>query len=178
MSLHLAIIRRVRPGCEAEFERAIREFFRASFGPGVEGAHLLTPLPGSGSREYGILRTFASEADRAAFYASPAFAAWSRRVGPLTEGDARQRELHGLEGWFRTSGKPPPRWKMALVTFVGVYLVTLALALLLTPHLRDWPLTLANAVFNVVVVGLLTWVVMPALTRLVRPWLHPLRTVS
>lgn len=173
MPIHLAITRRVRPGCEAEFERAIREFFHSSFvSDGVLGAHLLSPLPGTGSREYGILRTFASEGDRAAFYQSPAFQAWERKVGLLTEGHPRYRELHGLEAWFGQSDTPPPRWKMALTTFVGVYTVTLPLSLTLGPWLQTWPLPLANAAFNLAVVPLLTWAVMPALTRVVRPWLH------
>ncbi|HRE79446.1 MAG TPA: hypothetical protein PLN52_00290 [Opitutaceae bacterium] len=171
MPVHLAITRRVRPGCEAAFERAVRDFFRDSFGNGVQGAHLLSPVPGSGSREYGVLRTFASEAERAAFYRSPIFRAWEDKVLTLTEGPAQQRQLHGLEAWFH-SGGPPPRWKMAVITYIGVYGITLLLTQTLTPLLKDWPLLLANGVFNLVVVGLLTWVVMPLLTLFSRPWLH------
>ena len=68
MPIHIAITRRVRPGCEAEFEAALREFFQTSFGHGgVLGASMLTPPPGSESREFGILRTFRNEAERDAF---------------------------------------------------------------------------------------------------------------
>jgi antibiotic biosynthesis monooxygenase (ABM) superfamily enzyme len=39
MPIHIAITRRARPGCEAEFQVALREFFQASFGHGgVRGA--------------------------------------------------------------------------------------------------------------------------------------------
>jgi antibiotic biosynthesis monooxygenase (ABM) superfamily enzyme len=31
MAIHIAITRRVRPGCEAEFQAALRGFFQASF---------------------------------------------------------------------------------------------------------------------------------------------------
>ncbi|MBL9204647.1 MAG: hypothetical protein JNN01_06155 [Opitutaceae bacterium] len=178
MPIHLAITRRVRPGCEAEFERSIREFFQASFVQGgVWGAHLLAPLPGSNSRDYGILRTFASDDDRAAFYQSPAFQAWERTVRPLTEGVPHQRVLHGLEAWFGSEGAPP-RWKMALLTFVGVYGITLVLTLTLAPWLSTWPLPMGHAVFTLVVVSLLTWAVMPGLARIARPWLHPVRSVA
>ena len=62
MSIHIAITRRVRPGCEAEFQRALREFFQASFAHGgVLGATMIVPPPGSDSREFGILRSFANE---------------------------------------------------------------------------------------------------------------------
>jgi antibiotic biosynthesis monooxygenase (ABM) superfamily enzyme len=71
MPVHIAISRRVRAGCEVEFQQALREFFPTSFSHGgVWGASMLTPPPGSDSREYGILRTFANEAERDAFYES------------------------------------------------------------------------------------------------------------
>ena len=47
MPIHIAITRRVRAGCEAEFQSALREFFQTSFGhAGVLGAHLLVPPAG------------------------------------------------------------------------------------------------------------------------------------
>ena len=77
MPIHIAITRRVRPGCEAEFQQALREFFQTSFAHGcVLGATMIVPPPGSDSREFGILRTFADEKERDAFYASPIFKAW------------------------------------------------------------------------------------------------------
>ena len=65
MSIHIAITRRVRPGREAEFQVALREFFQTSFAHGgVLGATMIVPPPGSDSREFGILRTFADEKER------------------------------------------------------------------------------------------------------------------
>jgi uncharacterized protein len=125
MPIHIAITRQVRPGCEAEFQQALREFFQTSHAhPAVLGATMLTPSPGSGSREYGILRTFTNEKERDEFYASPMFQAWEERAGPLTDGGWSYHQLHGLEAWFRSPGGPPPRWKMALVTLLGVYPVS------------------------------------------------------
>src|SRR5258708_1553594 len=128
MPVHIAITRRVRPGCEAEFQEGLREFLQSSFArEGVWGASMLAPPPGSSSREFGILRTFADETERDAFYKSAVFATWEQRARTLTEGEAVYRQLHGLEAWFRASDSPPPRWKMAVVTFVGVYVITLFL---------------------------------------------------
>ena len=174
MPVHVAITRRVRPGCEAEFQQALRKFFQASFAEGgVWGANMLTPPPGSNSREFGILRTFADEHERDAFYASPMFKAWEERARTLTEGEPEYRELHGLEAWFRSPGNPPPRWKMAVATFLGVLPVAMILNLTLGPTIKSWPFILRNAVFNASVVALLTWVVMPLITRALRAWLHP-----
>ena len=175
MPIHLAITRRVRAGCEAEFQQALREFLQTSFAHGgVLGASMLTPLPGSDNREYGILRTFANDAERAAFYDSPLFKAWQERARKWTEGEPVSRQLHGLEAWFRSpSHPPPPRWKMAVATFLGVFPVAMLLNLALGPVIRSWPFVLGNAAFNLCVVAILTWVVMPLVTRLLRGWLHP-----
>jgi len=174
MPIHIAITRRVRSGCEAEFQAALRDFFQTSFAHGgVLGASMLTPPPGSDSREYGILRTFASETERDAFYESPMFKAWEERARTLTEGEPVYRQLHGLEAWFRSPHNPPPRWKMAVATLLGVYPVSLLIGVVLSPTLRKLPLVLNLFVVSAIIVGLLTWVVMPFVTRLLHDWLNP-----
>ena len=174
MSIHIAITRRVRAGMENEFQSALREFLHTSFGhDSVQGASMLTPPPGSDSREYGILRTFATEADRDAFYESPMFKAWDERARALTEGEAVYRELNGLEAWFRSSEGPPPRWKMAVATLLGVYPTSLFLGLTVGRWTRDLPMLAGVLLFAAVMVALLTWVVMPIVTRLLHSWLHP-----
>jgi uncharacterized protein len=174
MPIHVAITRRVRAGCEAEFQQALREFFQTSFAHGgVWGANMLTPPPGSDSREFGILRTFADEKERDAFYASPMFAAWEERARTMTDGEPVYRQLHGLEAWFRSPSHPPPRWKMATATLLGVYPVSLFIGLVFSPTLRRLPLALNLFLVSTMIVGLLTWVVMPFITRLLRGWLHP-----
>lgn len=174
MPIHVAITRRVRPGCEAKFQNALRDFFQASFDHGgVLGATMIVPPPGSDSREFGILRTFADARERDAFYASPLFKSWEAQCAPLTETDSwTYRPLHGLEAWFRSPHLPPPRWKMATATFLGVFPVAMFLNVALGPWIKDWPFVLRNAVFNAAVVAVLSWVVMPVVTRLLRGWLQ------
>ncbi|HMP83753.1 MAG TPA: antibiotic biosynthesis monooxygenase [Verrucomicrobiota bacterium] len=174
MPIHVAITRRVKPGREAEFQSALREFFQTSFGHGgVLGATMIVPPPGSDSREFGILRTFANEKERDAFYASPIFKAWQAKCEPLTESNSwKYRPLHGLEAWFRSPHNPPPRWKMAIATFLGVFPVATVLSLTLGPAIKSWHFVLSNAVFNACVVILLTWLVMPLVTRALHQWLH------
>jgi len=175
MPIHIAITRRVRPGCEAEFQQALREFFQGSFAHGgVLGATMIVPPPGSDSREFGILRTFADEKECDAFYASPLFKAWELKCEPLTEsGSWSQRPLHGLEAWFRSPHNPPPKWKMAFATFLGVFPLAMILNLTLGPLIREWAFVPRNAIFNAAVVALLAWVVMPLVTRLLHRWLQP-----
>ncbi|HEU4430833.1 MAG TPA: antibiotic biosynthesis monooxygenase [Myxococcota bacterium] len=173
MAIHIAITRRVRSGAEAEFQQALREFLQASLAStGVRGVHVLEPAPGSVSREYGILRSFADEAECDAFYRSPLFEAWQQRVAPLTEGAASRRKLTGLEAWFRSGNLPPPRWKMALATLAGVYPTSVALSLTVGEATRAWSLLTRSFAFAVCMVAALTWVVMPIVTRALHGWLH------
>jgi antibiotic biosynthesis monooxygenase (ABM) superfamily enzyme len=171
--IHIAITRRIKPGCEDEFQKLLQEFFKTSFAHiGVHGASMLVPPPGSSSPEFGILRTFANAQERDAFYASPMFKTWEDQIKPLTEGDPVHRELTGLEAWFRSPQNPPPRWKMAVATYLGVVPVIMGLSLTIGPVVRSWNFILNNLVFNACVVALLTWVVMPLITRILHRWLH------
>jgi hypothetical protein len=47
------------------------------------------------------------------------------------------------------------------------------LAVVLAPRTAAWPLLLRPVAFAGVLVPLMTWVVMPRLTRLLRRWLYP-----
>jgi antibiotic biosynthesis monooxygenase (ABM) superfamily enzyme len=100
-----------------------------------------------------------------------------RTLGELTEGDPRIDELTGLEGWFATDDAPalpnPGKVKMAVATFLGVYPVSTLLGLAVAPYLRPLPPLLASAIMAAFIVCLLTWVVMPVVTRLLHPWLFP-----
>lgn len=175
-----SITRTVKPGCEAAFERALHEFVQRSFTlPGQMGVHIMRPAPGSASREYGIIRKFASRDALAAFRTSPEYLEWNQTALDLTEGSGRAEELCGLESWFTPPSaalRPLPKWKMAVATFLAVFPVAMILNLTLGPVIRSWPFILSNAVFNACVVALLTWVVMPLVTRLLHPWLTANRT--
>jgi uncharacterized protein len=174
LPIHVAITRRIKPGCEQEFQAALKEFFARSLAhSGVHGAAMLVPPPGSSSTEYGIIRSFASAAERDAFYASPLYLEWKKRIAPLSEGEPKTHQLHGLEAFFRgVNSAPPPRWKMAVATYIGVEIVTIALAFTLGRATGDWNFFIANPIQNVCVVGLLTWAVMPLVTKALSRWLH------
>ena len=173
--IHIAITRKIKPGCEATFQAALKEFFTTSFAHiGVQGASMLVPPPGSPSPEFGILRTFANERERDNFYASPMFKAWEERIKPLVEGEPVYRQLNGLEAWFRSPQNPPPRWKMALLTWLAVWPVSMAVPAALNPLFgqRVSKVIFAGAVAGGIVL-ILTWVAMPLLVKLAKDWLYP-----
>jgi hypothetical protein len=135
---------------------------------------MLVPPPGSSSHEYGILRTFASARERDDFYASPMFKSWEEKVQPLSEGEPVRRQLNGLEAWFRSPQNPPPRWKMALLTWVAVWPVSMAVPAAFYPLMGQW---MPNVLFAGAVAGgivlVLTWAAMPILVTLAKGWLSP-----
>ncbi len=175
--VHVAITRTVKSGCEASFEKAILEFFAQSQeDESTLGAQLLRPLPGSQSRTYGILRSFGNQQDRDAFYHSERFRRWQNEVAPLVEGDYARRELTGLEAFFNDSSRihEPPLWKMAFITWLGVWPTVFAVTSIGGRWLLSgWPFWLAVGIETLAVVALLTWAVMPRLTHWFGPWLKP-----
>jgi uncharacterized protein len=74
----------------------------------------------------------------------------------------------------RQNGAPagPPRYKLALLTWAGAYLVITVMLALLGPVIASWPLALRTFVLSVTMVVALTWVIMPRLTRLFGGWLQ------
>ena len=169
--------RRVKPGREADFEAwahgivaAARQF------PGHLGASVLdTP----GSREYHILFSFDDRRSLRAWLDSEERRRWLARVGELLEADRGLQQLTGLETWFKLPGsnvptmKPPPRWKMWLVSLVAVYPLVVLFQWALAPRVADLPLVVRSALFPLVLLSLMTFVVMPMVTRALRRWLGP-----
>ena len=100
-------------------------------------------------------------------------------MGELLEADRGRQQLTGLETWFKLPGsivptmKPPPRWKMWLISLVAVYPLVLAFQVLVVPQMAGLPLPVRALVFPLVLLTLMTFVVMPVVTRLLHRWLGP-----
>ena len=84
-----------------------------------------------------------------------------------------ERELHSTPRADR-SARPrvgPPRYKLALLTWLGAYALITLILTLLGPVMAAWPLALRTLVLSIAMVVGLTWFVMPRLTRLFGRWL-------
>ncbi len=173
----ITIRRRVKAGREPAFEEALREFIpQALRQPGHLGAQVLRPMAGS-SPEWVVVIKFQSRGHYDAFRTSAEYSRWTAQLRDLLEDEPVYEEKCGLESWFVLPGAASqpvlPRWKMATVTWLGVNMAVISLVLLLDPVLREWPFLVRSLFVNALVVVLLTWVIMPLLTRLLRPWLFP-----
>jgi uncharacterized protein len=172
------ITRRVRRGRAQEFERLMAgmQAAAAEF-PGHMGGFLIHPE----QAEEGCYRTlfaFDTEAHLQGWANSRERQRWLHRIAEVTHGDTAMRVLTGLETWFalpRARTKlPPPRWKMAIVTWIGIYPLVLLTSTTIAPLLgRYLVMPLTALLVTGVITGAMTWLVMPTLARLFAGWLYP-----
>lgn len=164
---------RVRQGREREFEEWRHEISAAALGfPGHMGINVITP---SGSeREYVVIFRFDTYEHLRAWQESDIRRELLKKAEPLRESEPSYRLESGLEYWFVPPGAPasPPRWKMAIVTVLGVWPVSMLVPWLLNPLIADQPQLLQALVAAVGIVIVLTWAAMPVLVKLLRPWLE------
>jgi hypothetical protein len=165
---------RVRQGREREFEAWRHEIAAAALEfPGHMGINVITP---SGSkREYVVIFRFDTYEHLAAWQESDIRLKLLNKAEPFRESEPSYRMESGLEYWFALPGAPasPPRWKMAIVTVLGVWPVSVLVPWLLNPVIAHQPQLMRALLVSIGIVILLTWAVMPVLVRILRPWLEP-----
>lgn len=173
------ISRRVKPGHEEAFERLSRQLMdvAASF-RGHLGAQLVHPNEDTGSEDgfYHVVLAFENRECLDLWQNSPARSLGLTALAPHIDGVSSIRHVSGLAHWFqpRHAQVPgqPPRWKVAIVTWLGICPTVYFLFLLLNAPLASWPLLARVGVITALVVMVMTWLVAPQLTRLFRPWLY------
>ena len=170
--LTVVVTWRIRKGREKEFEAWRHEIASAAHQfPGHMGVNVI--LPGSTEREYVVIFRFDTYDHLRAWQDSDIRRELLKKAEPFRETPPSYRLESGLEYWFTPTGVPtsPPRWKMALVTAVGVWPASMLVPWLLTPLMRGLPSALQALLVAVGIVILLTWVIMPLLVKALKRWL-------
>ena len=171
--LTVVVTWRVRQGREKEFEAWRREISAAALKfPGHMGIDVI--LPGDTRREYVVIFRFDTYKHLLAWQESDVRRELLEKAEPFREKEPSYRLESGLEYWFASSIVPasPPRWKMAIVTVLAVWPVSLLVPWLLKPIMDNLPAALQAFFIAVGIVVLLTWAVMPVMVRILRPWLE------
>lgn len=183
----------LKPGQEEAYETWMREIIPvAKTFPGYLGVNILRPQSEmqSGTRlgiqagtqlgtqsDYIIVLHFDRHDHLQTWLDSPERRDLIARVQPLIQQREEIQILTGLETWFelpkRSLPSPPKRYKMALLTWLGVFVTLSIVRSILQPFLVSLPAVLAQIITIGVVVWLLTYVIMPRLTQLLRRWLYP-----
>ena len=171
--LTVVVTWRVRQGCEPEFEAWRHEISAAALKfPGHMGIDVILPVATRG--EYVVVFRFDTYQHLRAWQESDIRRELLNKAEFFRESEPSYGMESGLEYWFAPSGIPasPPRWKMALVTVLGVWPVSMLVPWLLNPLIAGQPQPLQALLVAVGIVVLLTWAVMPALVKIFGPWLH------
>lgn len=170
------VSRCVRPGCAEQFEAVMREMIRAANAfPGHLGATVFRPSDAK-HPEYRVVFRFQHISQLVDWENSPERQAFLARLEPLMVSSSRFTRITGLEAWFALPGeaaRTPDRHRMAFVTWIGVYLIGLLFAEVLTPRLAGLPIWLRVLIHSSIFVPVMLYGVLPMLTRLFRRFLYP-----
>ncbi|CAN5593116.1 antibiotic biosynthesis monooxygenase [soil metagenome] len=169
--------RRFEPGREGEFETWVSGILGAVQGfPGYLGSDVLRPSDSKEDDEYSIIYRFDHASNLKRWEESDERRRWLDKAEPLVR-EQTVRRLTGLETWFTLpsrDGEPaPPRYKMAIVTWLAVFPTVLIIFTLFGPLLNLLPTVLRTLLFTLTMVTLMTYLIMPRMTRLFSFWLYP-----
>ena len=140
---------------------------------GFLGSELLPPVEGI-QEDLVIVASFASRSDLDRWLESDSRREWLAMIDRLVDGERTLNVVGGFGGWFPAqSSQPqgPKRWKQAMAVFIALFPTVLVITLVRGAIAPDMNVVLAVFVGNVLGILMLTYVLMPPLTRLLGGWL-------
>lgn len=171
--------RKVKAGCEMQFEQVTAQLLQVlARALGHLGSHLIHPGEEAEVEDtlYHVVMAFDSQVNLDAWQVSQERALGLAATASYVEGKPALRNVSGLALWFQgPKMTAPPRWKVAVMTWVGICPTVYLAFLLTTPYIASWALFPRIVLLTLLVVATMTWIVAPGLTRLFRPWLSPQR---
>ncbi len=139
--------RRVKPGHELEYEALAQEMLEAS--QALPGQLRATMLHEADSPNYTLLYSFADQPSLRAWLDSPRRRQLLTQADQIADARLQLPPLSGLETSFtlphRATLRPPPRWKMWLVSLLAIYPLVVTFQALLS---LDQDLAAAPALGN------------------------------
>lgn len=178
-SVTLMITRVPKPGREHEWEELITRLLRvAQDFPGNLGTTVLKPIS-QATPAYRIIVRFDNSASLNRWETSPDRLQQLKILEAMESVPVTIEQATGLEAWFELPAdalarqmSPPPRYKMMLASGIGVYLTIMPLLFFLGSFLDRFPQYVSTLILVSIAVVLLTYAVMPLVTRILRPWLY------
>lgn len=173
----VVVTRRVKAGREADYEAWLARLVeKVKHMPGYLGISVQRPADGA-PREYTCVYRFESLDALRSFENSSERKASLSEVGELVESDATWEKLTGLETWFTAPpGAPAPsRFRMAIVMIVVVYAFVLVLGPIVAFFIPRAPFELRLFVAIAIEIMLMTYIVMPRITKWLARWIYPRR---
>lgn len=161
-----------------EFLHVLKEFLRSyDLFPGTKGCRVFKQMEGDQVRVT-MLQRFREAADHERWLKSEAFAQWEDEMARIQPTVEPVRSYAGMEALFAAEQKAPgapPRWKMAIVLLIAVFPLSLAMSVWFGPALGSMPPVTGALITSPVMVFLMTYVIVPILTKIFAGWLQPAR---
>ena len=169
------VTRKPIAGKESEFEDYLTGITHAAMQqPGHMGTNVFRPTKPEGS--YRIVFKFDRRSNLERWENSAERGEW-REIAEQVSQPREIQTITGLEAWFTLPdcaiNVHPPKYKMALLVWLGVFSLVTLLSYLIGPLIEDLPLIPRTFVLTIIVVPTLTYLVLPLLTRLFSRWLYP-----
>jgi len=176
-ALTVVVSRRVIKGKESEFETLSSEMTqRASTFPGYLGATMFRPASPA-DPEYRIAFKFRDRDSLTVWEESQERAELLTQIESLLVVPSEREVTSGIVTWFTLPGQnpvqPPPKWKMTFVSWLALYPAVTLVFVLFGDLLAQMPLLLRTMAVTVVVMLLMSYVLMPRMTRWFAFWLFP-----
>ncbi|HQU83610.1 MAG TPA: antibiotic biosynthesis monooxygenase [Pyrinomonadaceae bacterium] len=172
----LVIEHRVRAGAEKRYEQWLGEILQQTKrSPGYLGREIFPPA--AKGEPYIVIVRFQSENDLQTWLNSPERKeAISQMEEEFEDGDKTEIRA-GIDVWFtpKNAVRKPPPYKQFILTAAAIYPLSLTIPRLLSPLFEVVPILknpfLAGLIMTSIIVGLMTYVVMPFLTAKLHNWL-------
>lgn len=140
---------------------------------GFEGLQLVHPP--KGHTDYLVLFKFSSFQTLEKWMNSNERANEVKKLDELSKREMILGEVNGIDFWFKSPGatkaSTPPKWKMALLTWVAVFPGVVILSKIYHLIFPMFPALLIVFLVTISLVPLLTWVLMPNIVKMAKRWL-------
>jgi antibiotic biosynthesis monooxygenase (ABM) superfamily enzyme len=168
----------IAPGAQDRYEEWLREITpTAQRFPGHQGINIIRPTEGTDC--YMLVLRFDTLEHLQDWLASDTRRQLVAEVEPLLVHGDQVDIKTGLEFWFTPptpAQRHPPPYKQFLLTLSAIFPLTLVVPWMLRPLFQAMPVlgqpVVSNVIISAIIVGLMTYVIMPRYTRLVAGWLY------
>jgi antibiotic biosynthesis monooxygenase (ABM) superfamily enzyme len=176
-SVTVVVSRKVKSGYESQYENWLKRLLEeAKSMKGYMGAAVQKPAPGTA--EYTSVFRFDNVENLRKFEESEIRTRYLREVVDYVEADAIWKKFSGLEFWFSpptgTIVPQPSRFRMALVMIVVVYGLVISIGQLVSALVGDVIPSYVRLFITISIeIFLMTFILMPRLTKLLAKWIYP-----
>ncbi len=175
-SVTVVVTRKVKRSRESDYEDWLRRLLEeAKSMKGYLGATIQKPAPGS--TEYTSVFRFDTVDNLRKFEESELRSRYLREVVDYVDADAIWKKFTGLEFWFSPPKgaiiPQPSRFRMALVMIAVIFGLVLSIGQAVGMVAAEVPSYIRLFVTISIEIFLMTYVLMPRITKLLAKWIYP-----